>query len=153
MPLSSPFASQLSTERRGEGSRDREAVAVLAARKERLDLLSAHGAGEGLPGVYGLAQALRSSKSRSSIEMPEVLEERCVEDPLLTDFAADRAPLAPLFVLDRVGVFGAGFANAREDAMRAAFGTLCGVEEREEEAVVMKGHAEISRDWALDQRG
>jgi hypothetical protein len=146
MPLSSPFASQLSTERRGEGSREREAVAVLAARKERLDLLSAHGAGEGLPGVYGLAQTLRLSESRSSIEMPEVLEERCVEDPLLTDSAADRGPLALLHVLYIVAVFRTGFANAREDAMRAAFGTLCGVEEREEEAVVMKGHAGVSRD-------
>jgi hypothetical protein len=42
-------------------------------------------------------------------------------------------------------VLGDGFPNATDEAIRAALGTLCGVEDREalagglEEAVVMKG--------------
>lgn len=112
MSSSLALASELFTERRGDGKREREykaseeAVALLAAKNENPDPLSFRGAGEGLPGVYGLAAALRSlsvssqSVSCSSVEVvvPEVMEERRVgvEDPLLTDFAADRAPSPPL---------------------------------------------------------
>lgn len=174
MSSSFTWTSELSTERRGDGNLERVvktsevAVALLAARNERPDPLSFRGAGEGRPEVSCLAAALRSlsvssqSKSASSINVvvPELMEERRVEEALLTDFAADRAPLVPpaLDVLDIGGVFGAAFANARADAMRAALGTLCGVDERdvllervgEAVAVVMEDHAAICRVTAME---
>ena len=50
---------------------------------------------------------------------------------LLTDFAADRAPLLLIYALPKVFVFDGAFANAFVAPTRAAFGTLYGVVERE----------------------
>lgn len=151
LSLPSPLMYELSTERSGEGKRERVGTAseveaaLLAARNERSEPLSALDAGESLLEAYGFVVGLgsekvsTSSKSLSStrVLVAEAMEERRVEDALLTDFAADRAPLVTGF-----GVV--VFAKARDEAIRAALGTLCGVDERDvlisglEEAVVIR---------------
>jgi hypothetical protein len=75
------------------------------------------------------------------------MEERRVEGPLLTNFAADRAPLLPLYDWGNGCGFGGGLAKAADAPISAALGTLCGVEVRDvfellsdlEEVVVMEG--------------